>query len=1100
MGARLYNLFPTLAGPIAGWDAHFERIAAMRFDWVYVNPIHRTGSSQSLYAVADYYELNPLLRGEDPRPADDIVRDAIRAAHECGLSLMLDLVVNHTANDAPLVERHPDWYARDASGAVVAPSAVDPADPNKITVWRDLAELDYRERPARASLVDYFARVARHYVRLGIAGFRCDAAYKVPGSVWSEIIAAARAENARCVFAAETLGGSPQAVAQLYGAGFDYLFNSSKWWDFRAPWLMEQYEAYRHIAPSIAFPESHDTPRLAAELSGCSDAEIEAEYRFRYLFAASFSSGVMMPIGYEYGFGRALDVVRTRPEDWERPRFDLCDFIAAANATKAASRALSEEGGAQLVASEDGALTLVRRALSSADAVAVAIDPSRNQSAQFDPAGLQQLVGGPLRELGPGAATPGVLNGEPLRLGPLEIRLFERADETPAPSKGKAMHQVAGLLEFEVARSHAGPVVIENVTPQIDAGRHPVKRVVGDEVVVEADVFREGHDAIDATLYYRERGEARWRHVPMRYLENDRWTASFPVARATPYEYTIEGWPDPFATWQLQVEKKRAAGQALDLEALEGRALVLAARDRAAGTYREELDAALERIDALGDLESRIDVMLGSSIGALVARVPDLSAATRYEPVLGVDVDRRAAQFAAWYELFPRSAAAVPGKHGTFADVERRLPELRALGFDVVYFPPIHPIGHAFRKGRNNVLEAAPGDVGSPWAIGNEHGGHTAIEPALGDFNDFARLLATARANSLEVALDYAPQCSPDHPWVREHPEWFAFRPDGTLKYAENPPKKYQDIVNFNWFGPHRQALWNALRDVVIFWIERGIRTFRVDNPHTKPFAFWDWMIADVRARHPETIFLAEAFTRPKVMQQLAKLGFAQSYTYFTWRTTKPELTEYLTELTQTAAAEFFRPHFWPNTPDILSPYLQAGGRPAFRIRLFLAATLSSLYGIYSGYELCENEALPEREEYANSEKYELVRDWQQPESIAGDVARLNRIRRENAALHDWRNLTFYRADDDEVIFYGKRSGDNVLLVAVNLDPARAHDPLLWLPTGEYGIADGQGYEIEELLAGTKHVWRGSPHRWRLDPNENPAAIFRLTLGTTSDR
>jgi starch synthase (maltosyl-transferring) len=1104
MGARLYNLFPTLAGPIAGWDAHFERIAAMRFDWVYVNPIHRTGSSQSLYAVADYYELNPLLRGEDPRPADDIVRDAIRAAHECGLSLMLDLVVNHTANDAPLVERHPDWYARDASGAVVAPSAVDPADPNKITVWRDLAELDYRERPARASLVDYFARVARHYVRLGIAGFRCDAAYKVPGSVWSEIIAAARAENARCVFAAETLGGSPQAVAQLYGAGFDYLFNSSKWWDFRAPWLMEQYEAYRHIAPSIAFPESHDTPRLAAELSGCSDAEIEAEYRFRYLFAASFSSGVMMPIGYEYGFGRALDVVRTRPEDWERPRFDLCDFIAAANATKAASRALSEEGGAQLVASEDGALTLVRRALSSADAVAVAIDPSRNQSAQFDPAGLQQLVGGPLRELGPGAATPGVLNGEPLRLGPLEIRLFERADETPAPSKGKAMHQVAGLLEFEVARSHAGPVVIENVTPQIDAGRHPVKRVVGDEVVVEADVFREGHDAIDATLYYRERGEARWRHVPMRYLENDRWTASFPVARATPYEYTIEGWPDPFATWQLQVEKKRAAGQALDLEALEGRALVLAARDRAAGTYREELDAALERIDALGDLESRIDVMLGSSIGALVARVPDLSAATRYEPVLGVDVDRRAAQFAAWYELFPRSAAAVPGKHGTFADVERRLPELRALGFDVVYFPPIHPIGHAFRKGRNNVLEAAPGDVGSPWAIGNEHGGHTAIEPALGDVQrlraparDGARELARGRAR-LRAAVLARPPLGSRAPRVVRVP---------ARRHAQVCRESAQEVSGHRQLQLVRTAPPSALeclagrRDLLD-------RTRRTHVPGRQPAHQTVRILGmDDRRRpraYPETIFLAEAFTRPKVMQQLAKLGFAQSYTYFTWRTTKEELTEYLTELTQTANwPSSFGPISGPTRPTFSHPILQTGGRPAFRIRLFLAATLSSLYGIYSGYELCENEALPEREEYANSEKYEIrVRDWHAArQSIKATCARSIASGAKTPALHDWRNVTFYRADDDEVIFYGKRRAATTCCSSRSTSIRRARTTRCsGCRPASTASPTTKGTRSRNCSVGTKHVWRGSPHRWRLDPQLNPAAIFRLTLGTTSDR
>ena len=660
------------------------------------------------------------------------------------------------------------------------------------------------------------------------------------------------------------------------------------------------------------------------------------------------------------------------------------------------------------------------------------------------------------------------------------------------------MHQVAELVELEAARLPAGPVVIENVLPQIDCGKFAVKRVVGDTVVVEADVFRDGHDAIAATLLYRETS-ATWRRTPMLYLDNNRWTASFEILRAGSYEFTIEAWPDPFATWQAQVAKKRAAGQPLALEAIEGRALVRTALDRAAPNERAAVEAALAGIDAQRDDESRVSVMLSGEIATLVARAPDLSAATRHAPPLRVEADRRAAQFAAWYELFPRSAGTVPGKHGTFADVERRLPGVRALGFDVLYLPPIHPIGHAFRKGPNNALEAKPGDVGSPWAIGNERGGHTAIDPALGTFEDFAHLVAAARANSLEIALDYALQCSPDHPWVKEHPEWYSFRPDGSIKYAENPPKKYQDIVNFNWEGPHRRALWEALRDVVLFWIERGVHTFRVDNPHTKPFAFWEWMIAEVRARHSETIFLAEAFTRPKVMQQLAKLGFTQSYTYFTWRTTKAELTEYSEELSGPVLSEFYRPNFWPNTPDILSPVLQTGGRPAFLSRLVLAATLSSLYGIYSGYELCENAALPEREEYLDSEKYEIrVRDWDAPGNIKPQIAQINRIRRENAALQDWRNVTFYRADDEQVIFYGKQTEESVLLVAVNLDPFAARDPVLWVPTGDFKIADDEPYELEELLGETRHVWRGSPHRWRLDPQLNPAAIFRLHLRKTT--
>jgi len=1099
MGARVYNLFPTLAGPAAGWDTHFERIAAMNFDWVFLNPIHRTGGSGSLYAVADYYELHPVVRGTDRRATANVVEGLVRTAERRGLSVMLDLVMNHTANDSPLVAKHPDWYVRDATGAVVAPSCVDPDDAAKITVWGDLAEIDYRERPERNAVVAYFADVVRFYARVGVRGFRCDAAYKIPGDVWAEVIAAARDIRSDCVFAAETLGCAPHEIMGLGGAGFDYLFNSSKWWDFRAGWLMEQYERNRQIAPSIAFPESHDTPRVAAELAGSKRREIEAEYRFRYLFAALFSSGVMMPIGYEFGFARKLDVVRTRPKHWEKRRFDLREFIAAVNSVKASRPALSEEGPAAVVALGADAVALVRHAARSDDEAVALINPARDAVAHVDIADLADRIGGRLHDLTPGAPhSPTV--GTIVRLAPLEIRLFVRADDEPLASNGAPMPQIAELADAEAGAGTAGPVAIEHVTPQLDCGRYPIKRVVGEPVVVEADVFRDGHDALSAVLYSRECGSARWRHTPMRHLGNDRWTGSFDIARAVPYEYAIEAWPDPFVSWQAQVEKKRAAGQPLAREAAEGRELLGAALGRASGTSRERLATAVTEIDELGDDDSRVAVMLGDGVAALVARVPDRSAATRTAP-LRVEADRRAAAFAAWYELFPRSAGSQPGKHGTFADVERRLPDIRAMGFDVVYLPPIHPIGYAFRKGRNNTLEGGPDAVGSPWAIGNEHGGHTSIESKLGTFDDFARLVAAARANSLEIALDYALQCSPDHPWITEHPEWFAFRADGSIKYAENPPKKYQDIVNFNWsgLGPHRQALWDALRDVVLFWIDRGVSTFRVDNPHTKPFAFWEWMIAEVRAKHPETIFLAEAFTRPKVMNQLAKLGFSQSYTYFTWRDTKAELTEYLTELAQTEMAEFYRPHFWPNTPDILTLYLQTGGRPAFRIRLALAATLSSLYGIYSGYELCENDALPEREEYLDSEKYEIrVRDWDAPTNIKADVARLNRIRRENPALHDWRNVEFYRADDDQVIFYGKRAGDNIVFAAVNLDPFAAHDPTLWFPTGALGIADDEPYDIEELLDRTKHVWRGSSHRWRLDPQTNPAAIFRLTLRKTT--
>jgi starch synthase (maltosyl-transferring) len=664
--------------------------------------------------------------------------------------------------------------------------------------------------------------------------------------------------------------------------------------------------------------------------------------------------------------------------------------------------------------------------------------------------------------------------------------VLDQSDQTApavAPERSPSEHPAA----------LAGPIIIEAITPQVDAGRHPIKCVVGDAVVVEADVFREGHDPIAAELTFKA-GAGPWQRVTMAALGNDRFRASFSIATNEPYTYAIEGRPDPWATWRRDTQRKLEAGQHVTLELGEGRELVAQAAGRATGALAQSLASAVDAYDRAPDDRARAIVLLDAALAANVAAAPDRRLTAR-SPEYRVDVDRKLAAFSAWYELFPRSQGARPGVHGTFADAAKRLPAIAAMGFEIVYLPPIHPIGHAYRKGRNNALEAGPDDPGSPWAIGNADGGHTAIEPKLGTFDDFAAFVATARANGLEVALDYALQCSPDHPWIAEHPEWFAFRADGSIQYAENPPKKYQDIVNFNWFSPAAPALWDALRDVVLFWIERDVTVFRVDNPHTKPFAFWEWMIREVRAKHPDVIFLAEAFTRPKVTYELAKCGFTQSYTYFTWRDTKEELTEYALELAEPELASIFRPNFWPNTPDILSPYLQAGGRPAFITRLVLAATLAANYGIYSGYELAENAGLPGREEYADSEKYELkYRDFDAIGNLNALITRLNAIRRENPALQDWRNVEFYRADDDSVIFFGKRTGANLILVAVNLDSRAARDVLLWIPTGDFGIADEREYFVEELLDQTHHVWRGSPHRWRLDPQTNPAAIFRMTV------
>ena len=644
-------------------------------------------------------------------------------------------------------------------------------------------------------------------------------------------------------------------------------------------------------------------------------------------------------------------------------------------------------------------------------------------------------------------------------------------------------------------RAHVRSVWIGDVRPELDGGRFPIKREVGDTLEVTADIFQEGHGGLAAVLRYRTAKDTAWHEVRMEPLGNDRWAGRFLLEENTRYVYTLEAWPDAYRSWAEDLRKRLGAGMDVTSELLEGAALLRDALARVVGADRRRLEARLVEFGATGDADRRARLLLNEEVGEILDAYPDRGAATRYDRELEVVVDRPLARFAAWYELFPRSQGRLPGRHGTFRDCIERLPDIAGMGFDVVYLPPIHPIGRSFRKGRNNALEAGLDDPGSPWAIGNEHGGHKAIDPALGTLADFRAFLRAARNHGLEVALDYALQCSPDHPWVTEHPEWFHHRPDGTIKYAENPPKKYQDIYPLNFYGREREALWEEAKGILLFWIEQGVRIFRVDNPHTKPIPFWAWAIAEVQAVHPDVIVLAEAFTRPRVVQALAKVGFTQSYTYFTWRNFKQELIDYLTELTHGEMAEYFRGNFFANTPDILPPILQQGGPPAFRMRLVLAATLSSLYGIYSGYELCENAAVPGTEEYLDSEKYEIkVRDWDAPGNILVYVTRLNQIRRENPALHEYRNLVFYESDDEHILCYGKRSTDgaNAVLVAVNLDPFAPHEGRVRLPLDDLGIGPDESFQAHELVTNARHLWKGPTQRVRLDPAVEPAAVFRL--------
>jgi starch synthase (maltosyl-transferring) len=637
-------------------------------------------------------------------------------------------------------------------------------------------------------------------------------------------------------------------------------------------------------------------------------------------------------------------------------------------------------------------------------------------------------------------------------------------------------------------------VVIENLQPVIDGGRYPIKRIVGEDLVVEADIFKDGHDVVAAILKWRVLGKRAWRETPMNFVDNDRWRGICTLYDEDIHEYTVEAWTDAFRSWQAEFAKKFEAGISdLRSEALEGAALVEAAARRARDRAdRKRLLEFSQQISTGANSEIRAIAQSGE-LAVLMATYPDRAAATQYDPPLRVVVDRPVALIAAWYEFFPRSAEGRGDRGSTFRDCLPRVDDARAMGFDVIYFPPIHPIGHTNRKGRNNSTTYEPGEPGVPWAIGSEAGGHKAVEPSLGTLEDFDWFEKEVRKRGMEIALDFAINCSPDHPYVKEHPDWFYKRPDGTIKYAENPPKKYEDIYPLNFHCENWRELWAELKSVVLFWADRGVRIFRVDNPHTKPVAFWEYLINGVREKYPDTIFLSEAFTRPKMMKALAKAGFNQSYTYFTWRNSKRELIEYFTELTQTEMNEYFRPNLWTNTPDILPFVLQEGGRPAFMIRVALAATLSPLYGIYSGYELCENEPLPGREEYLDSEKYQFKeRDWNAPGNIKDWIARLNKIRKENRALQFYTNLRFHDADNDAILFYSKMTAarDNIILVVVNLDPHRKQNSFVYVPIESFGQMESDVYQVEDLLSGATYTWRGRRNYVELDPDIQPAHVF----------
>ena len=662
------------------------------------------------------------------------------------------------------------------------------------------------------------------------------------------------------------------------------------------------------------------------------------------------------------------------------------------------------------------------------------------------------------------------------------------------PTRAVSFHALPEGLSIEQAVA-LPRLAIESVAPVVENGRFAAKATVGRPVKVSAIVFSDGHDKLAGNLLWRAVGAEQWHSRPLDSLGHDRWSASFVPEKAGRMVFALEAWVDVFATYCDELEKKFSAGVPVDLELQEGEALLRQALDNASPDNRQKLESALQRLSAGGTLDERVYTLLDLEIRRIVRAGEGHPHVVRSD-LYPLDVERVQAEFASWYELFPRSVTDDPQRHGTFRDVMGRLPDIAAMGFDVLYFPPIHPIGRTHRKGRNNSLTANENDPGSPYAIGSHEGGHEAIHPQLGSFEDFRNLVAAARTHKLEIALDFAVQCSPDHPWLQEHPGWFSWRPDGTIRHAENPPKKYEDIVNVDFYADEAVPdLWLALRDVVRGWVELGVSLFRVDNPHTKPMPFWEWLIADIRRDYPDTIFLSEAFTRPPMMARLGKLGFSQSYTYFTWRNTKHELSEFYTQLNEEPWRSCYRPNFFVNTPDINPYFLQRSGRAGFLIRAALATMGAGSWGMYSGFEICEAAPVPGKEEYLDSEKYEIrPRDYYAPGNIVAEITQLNRIRRQNPALQTHLGFQAYTAWNDNIFYFGKRTEDlqNFILVAISLDPWNAQEAHFDLPLWELGLPDDAATQGEDLMTGHTWTWYGKTQWMRIEPWNLPFGIWRI--------
>lgn len=1057
---RIYHARQGLDGAHAAIQALCKRLAQRGFNAVLLPAPWLTGTEPGTQAA-------PL---PGPRAAQDADKTRVDGAEtpitqwftqvsaqlaEHGLALYVDVVLDRSARDAVETTAAPGWYR---------PLHEDPARDPRVSV-EERGVMHLPDGPLPPGFLASWTERLLAWTASGVKGLVFQAPHRLPAPAWRELGAALRAQHPDVRLLAWTPGLPADSLAGLRDAAFDAAFSSLPWWDFKSSWLAEEDARLRAIGEVVAAPPH------AGALRPSEDGR-------RALWSAAVTGDGLM----------------LSDEDERR----LPD-VEAANRWFADSRL---RGPLRMLGGRDGSCTALLRDAGDGATLALAINPSDTGEAAMDWDALAPLL--PPADVAPFTPPAGLqAQARALDAGECAMLSFQSTE----PVREAVRHHRTRADDLAAQR-----IALENISPAVDGGAYPVKSIPHARIVVQADIFMDGHDQLAAEVRWRAKDEARWHSVPMTRGMNDRWEADFRPRRVGAHEFVVAAWFDAWHTFCHDIEVKHQAGRDLSLEIHEGLALLRDAQARAqagtppgadAGPVHDAL-AAFAHADLAHPeppTPEQVALLLDPALARAMRDLDDRPFEAVTAIAYPVWVDRSQAVHSAWYELFPRSQAAEPGRHGTFADVIARLPDVREMGFDVLYLPPIHPIGLRNRKGRNNSLRAEPGDVGSPYAIGAQSGGHDAIEPQLGTLADFLDLVEAAARHGMELALDFAIQCSPDHPWLAQHPDWFSWRPDGSLRYAENPPKKYEDIVNVAFYGgQNRRArklgLWRALRDIVLFWVRHGVRIFRVDNPHTKPLPFWQWLIAEVHAQHPDVIFLSEAFTRPKMMYRLAKIGFTQSYTYFTWRNEKAELEEYLEEISSPPAADFFRPHFFVNTPDINPFFLQTSGRPGFLIRAALAALGSGLWGMYSGFELCEGAPLPGKEEYLDSEKYELrQRDWHAPGNIRAEITRLNQIRHANPALQTHRGLTLTTSGNDRVLaFYKSTPGHgNVVLAVISLDPFQTQPARVEAPFWLFGQADAGPLIAEDLLTEGRETWHEKHRAVTLTPDQ-PYRVWRLSL------